>query len=127
MVKLRSEKRKWLRSIGMKSNARGILKPQAKHLQNPPQIAPSAKIRETMHHQKASVAASKSLQQKLVAVQGGLGFRVVNGEIVEDEDTLQIDRRAQAQAEIAMQAPVEEENDADQIPQPCHIPQRPET
>lgn len=45
------------------------------------------------------------------AVQGGLGFRVVNGEIVEDEDTLQIDRRAQAQAEIAMQAPVEEEND----------------
>jgi len=45
------------------------------------------------------------------AVQGGLGFRVVNGEIVEDEETLQIDRRAQAQAEIAMQAPVEEEND----------------
>jgi transcription factor TFIIIB component B'' len=45
------------------------------------------------------------------AVEGGLGFRVVNGEIVEDEDTLQIDRRAQAQAEIAMQAPVEEEND----------------
>jgi transcription factor TFIIIB component B'' len=45
------------------------------------------------------------------AVQGGLGFRVVNGEIVEDEETLQIDRRAQAQAEMAMQAPVEEEND----------------
>jgi transcription factor TFIIIB component B'' len=45
------------------------------------------------------------------AVEGGLGFRVVNGEIVEDEETLQIDRRAQAQAEIAMQAPVEEEND----------------
>jgi transcription factor TFIIIB component B'' len=45
------------------------------------------------------------------AVEGGLGFRVVNGEIVEDEETLQIDRRAQAQAEIAMQAPIEEEND----------------
>lgn len=45
------------------------------------------------------------------AVQGGVGFRVVNGKIVEDEETLQIDRRAQAQAEIAMQAPVEEEND----------------
>ena len=45
------------------------------------------------------------------AVEGGLGFRVVNGEIVEDEETLQIDRRAQAQAEIAMQAPVEEEDE----------------
>ncbi|KAM0719333.1 hypothetical protein Q7P37_005238 [Cladosporium fusiforme] len=50
-------------------------------------------------------------QSQTRAVQGGLGFRVVNGEIVEDEDTLQIDRRAQAQAEIAMQAPIEEEND----------------
>ena len=56
-------------------------------------------------------AADGQAEATTRAVQGGLGFRVVNGEIVEDEETLQIDRRAQAQAEIAMQAPVEEEND----------------
>lgn len=56
-------------------------------------------------------SAPDQQQNTTRAVEGGLGFRVVNGEIVEDEETLQIDRRAQAQAEIAMQAPVEEEND----------------
>lgn len=60
---------------------------------------------------EGSGAPDKQDNSTTRAVEGGLGFRVVNGEIVEDEETLQIDRRAQAQAEIAMQAPVEEEND----------------
>lgn len=60
---------------------------------------------------EGGAASSKQEAAETRAVQGGLGFRIVDGEIVEDQDTLQIDRRAQAQAEIAMQAPVEEEND----------------
>lgn len=66
---------------------------------------------ESTEDADGNTAASKQEAAETRAVQGGLGFRVVNGEIVEDEDTLQIDRRAQAQAEIALQAPVEEEND----------------
>ena len=41
----------------------------------------------------------------------GLGFRLVDGEIVMDEDTLTVDRRAQAQAAIAEETFVEEVND----------------
>lgn len=68
-------------------------------------------VEATNEGEDGETAPDKQDSAATRAVQGGLGFRVVNGEIVEDEETLQIDRRAQAQAEIAMQAPVEEEND----------------
>lgn len=45
------------------------------------------------------------------AAAGGVQFRIVNGQIVEDETSLTIDRQAQAEAEAQTGAPMEEDND----------------
>lgn len=48
------------------------------------------------------------------ATVGGVRFRVVNGQIVEDETSLTIDRQAQAHGEAVDSEPVEEESDLTQ-------------
>lgn len=82
--------------------------------QEPP---PNEEVRETTEGPSGTAEPAQPAAPEAppppegTATVGGVKFRVINGVIVEDEQSLNIDRRAQAAEEAEDEAPVEEEND----------------
>ena len=75
------------------------------------QPAPSNDVRETTEGPSGTAEPQEHSPEDATNAADTVQLKIVNGQIVEDESSLTIDRRAQVEAEAQIGEPVEEEND----------------